>query len=75
MRRGGKLGLVDFICGRVRHLFEMTGFAWTFDVFTSLDERYAVLRVLVRVRASFQNTSRHLGRGILSAERRHSHIA
>ena len=37
MRRGGKLGLVD-ICGRVRHLFEMTGFAWTFDVFTSQDE-------------------------------------
>ena len=36
-RRGGKLGLVD-TDGRVRHLFEMTGFAWTFDVFTSQDE-------------------------------------
>jgi anti-anti-sigma factor len=33
-RRGGKLSLVD-AHGRVRHLLEATGLAWTFEVFTS----------------------------------------
>ena len=63
-RRGGKLGLVDTY-GRVKPLFEATGFAWTFDVFTSQDEA-------VRSLASLGARASVLPERVLSPTTRHT---